>query len=59
MDTEKATNLLRRARMESKDATFSELCKMLTELVHEASIARSEIALLLLRVEALEERGSQ
>lgn len=54
MDIEKASALLRRARMESKDPTLSDVFKLLTELVHEVSIARSEIGLLTLRVEALE-----
>ena len=55
MDIEKATTLLRRARLETKDPTMSEVFKLLTELVHEVSIVRSEVALLTLRVENLEE----
>lgn len=56
MDPEKATALLRKARMETQNPTLSEIFKMLTELVHEVSIARSEIALLTIRVEELEPR---
>lgn len=54
MNIEQASALLRKARMETRDATTSEVYKLLTEMVHELSIARSEIALLTLRVEALE-----
>lgn len=57
MDVEKLTNLFRKARLETKDATTSEVFKALVELIHEVSIARSEIALLTLRVETLEGEG--
>lgn len=55
MDIEKASVLLRKARMETKDPTLSEVFKLLIEMVHEVSIGRSENALLALRVEELEE----
>lgn len=54
MDIEKAASILRKARLETKDPTLHEVFKVLTEVVHEVSIARSENALLTLRVEALE-----
>ena len=55
MDIEKASALLRKARLETKDPVLGDIFKMLTELVHEVSIARSEVALLTLRVESLED----
>lgn len=54
MDLEKATNTFRKARLETKDPIMSEVFKLLTELAHEVNIARSEVALLTLRVEELE-----
>lgn len=54
MNIEKAVLLLNRAKMETKDATTSEVYKLIIEMVHELSIARSEIALLTIRLENLE-----
>lgn len=56
MDVEKATEILRKARLEAKDPTMHEVFKLLTIVVHELSMARSENALLTLRVESLEDR---
>jgi hypothetical protein len=56
VDVEKASALLRKARLEAKEPTLSEVFKLLTEMAHELSIARSEIALLTLRVEELESK---
>lgn len=54
MDIEKAAAAIRRARMETKDAVMHDVLRVMEQLVHEVSIARSETALLQLRVEDLE-----
>lgn len=54
MDIERIVKVLTRARLAETDANRHEVYKVLVELAHELSIARSEIALLTLRVEALE-----
>ena len=54
MDVKKTVEALIKARLETKDATMHEVFKVIIQLVHEISIARSENALLTLRVEELE-----
>ena len=58
MDIELAVKALTRARLETKDATLHEAWKALIWMAHELSIARSEIALLTMRVEELEPPAS-
>lgn len=54
MDIKKSVDLLKRARMETSDATMHQVFRMLTELVNEVSLARAEVWLIQIRLEELE-----
>lgn len=54
MDIEKAINIIKKSRLGSKDPELHEVFQVITWLIHEVSIARSENALLTQRVEDLE-----
>lgn len=56
MNIERAVKVISRARQATADPNLHEVLKVLVEMVHEISIARSEAALLALRVEELEAR---